>query len=56
VENAVKHGVASRIGTGFVRLTIARQSECISVTVANSGECDARALTRTRNYGRHWLG
>jgi len=51
VENAVKHGVASRMGTGFVRLTIARQSEWISVTVSNSGECDTRALTSTRNEG-----
>jgi len=45
VENAVKHGVASRMGTGFVRLTIRAGAEGISVQVANSGECDARTLT-----------
>jgi two-component system LytT family sensor kinase len=45
VENAVKHGVASRAGTGFVRLTIRADAEGISVEVANSGECDERALT-----------
>ena len=51
VENAVKHGVASRTETGFVHLTIAKQSDGISVTVSNSGECDTRALTSTRNEG-----
>jgi hypothetical protein len=45
VENAVKHGVASRPGTGFVRLMIKAGAEDISVEVANSGECDERALT-----------
>jgi two-component system LytT family sensor kinase len=51
VENAVKHGVASRMGTRFVRLSIAMQSEVISVTVSNSGECDTRVLTNTRTDG-----
>ncbi|PYT21065.1 MAG: hypothetical protein DMG57_39830 [Acidobacteria bacterium] len=51
VENAVKHGVASRMGTRFVRLNIAMQSEVISVTVSNSGECDTRVLTNTRTEG-----
>jgi|SRR5579871_4618792 len=48
VENAVKHGVASRIGTGFVRLRVTAQLAGISVTVSNSGECDASALTSAR--------
>jgi LytS/YehU family sensor histidine kinase len=47
VENAVKHGVATRAGAGFVRLTIRKQSESISVTVSNSGKCDERRMTRT---------
>jgi hypothetical protein len=45
VENAVKHGVASRMSTGFVRLTIRASAEGISVRVANSGECDTGTLT-----------
>ena len=45
VENAVKHGVASRMNSGFVRLTIRADAESISVEVANSGECDTRTLT-----------
>jgi LytS/YehU family sensor histidine kinase len=45
VENAVKHGVASRMGTGFVHLTIKSHADGLSVEVANSGECDVQALT-----------
>jgi two-component system LytT family sensor kinase len=45
VENAVKHGVATRAGEGFVRLTIREESGAISVTVSNSGDCDARKIT-----------
>jgi two-component system LytT family sensor kinase len=45
VENAVKHGVASRMGTGFVRLTIRAADDGLSIEVANSGECDVQALT-----------
>ena len=37
VENAVKHGVASRNGAGFVRLSIRRQEDSVVVTVSNSG-------------------
>jgi two-component system LytT family sensor kinase len=45
VENAVKHGAATRAGEGFVRLTIREESGAISVTVSNSGDCDARKIT-----------
>jgi two-component system LytT family sensor kinase len=45
VENAVKHGVASRMNTGFVRLTIRAGGDGISVQVVNSGECDTGTLT-----------
>jgi two-component system, LytTR family, sensor kinase len=45
VENAVKHGVAPRTGTGFVRLDITAQPDMLSVTISNSGECDTSALT-----------
>jgi len=45
VENAVKHGVASRMGTGFVRLTIKSHADVLSVEVANSGECEVQTLT-----------
>jgi two-component system, LytTR family, sensor kinase len=45
VENAVKHGVAPRTGTGFVRLDITSRLDVLTVTVSNSGECDSTALT-----------
>jgi hypothetical protein len=45
VENAVKHGVAPRTGTGFVRLDITSRQNVLTVTVSNSGECDSSALT-----------
>ncbi len=45
VENAVKHGVAPRTGTGFVRLDITSRLDVLTVTVSNSGECDSSALT-----------
>jgi two-component system, LytTR family, sensor kinase len=45
VENAVKHGVAAKLGTGFVRLTVRVGVDTVSVAVANSGECDPRSLT-----------
>jgi two-component system, LytTR family, sensor kinase len=51
VENAVKHGVAPRTGTGFVRLEITAQPDMLSVTVSNSGECDSSALTSARADG-----
>jgi two-component sensor histidine kinase len=40
VENAVKHGVASRMGAGFVSLKIRAAGEAVSVQVSNSGEWD----------------
>jgi hypothetical protein len=45
VENAVKHGVAARMGNGFVRLTIRAGEEGVTVEVENSGECDERMLS-----------
>jgi two-component system, LytTR family, sensor kinase len=45
VENAVKHGVASRMGTGFVRLTIRAAAGGLSIEVVNSGECDVEVLS-----------
>ena len=51
VENAVKHGVAPRKGTGFVRLSVSAESGVVSVTVSNSGEFDMRPLTSTRGDG-----
>jgi hypothetical protein len=44
VENAVKHGVASRAGNGFVRLSIQQETEGIGVKIANSGEWDTSLL------------
>ena len=44
VENAVKHGVASRTGFGFVRLSIRQEADAIAISVTNSGECDPRLL------------
>jgi two-component system LytT family sensor kinase len=38
VENAIKHGVASRAGQGFVRIFVACQANRIGVTITNSGE------------------
>ena len=40
VENAVKHGVASRMGAGFVHLKIKGDGETVSVEVSNSGLWD----------------
>jgi two-component system, LytTR family, sensor kinase len=40
VENAVKHGVASRQGAGFVRLKIRATAHAVSVEVSNSGMWD----------------
>src|ERR1017187_10417291 len=40
VENAVKHGVASRMGAGFVHLKIRMDGETVSVEVSNSGMWD----------------
>ena len=51
VENAVKHGVASRTGAGFVRLDITSERNILTVTVSNSGECDSMALTGTSADG-----
>jgi len=48
VENAVKHGVASRSVEGFVRLNIRTESSSVAVSVANSGECDRGLLTDPR--------
>jgi two-component system LytT family sensor kinase len=48
VENAVKHGIAPRMGTGFVRLSVTAEADVISVTVSNSGEFDTRVLKYTR--------
>ena len=44
VENAVKHGVASRAGHGFVRLSIRQVPEGVAISISNSGECDTRIL------------
>ena len=51
VENAVKHGVAPRMGNGFVRLSVTIESDVVSITVSNSGEFDTRALTSARGDG-----
>jgi len=51
VENAVKHGVAPRMGTGFVRLSVTIESGIVSITVSNSGEFDARVLPNARGDG-----
>jgi hypothetical protein len=51
VENAVKHGVASRTGAGFVRLRIWVDAQALAVEVSNSGECDPGALTRPEGIG-----
>ncbi|HLY17800.1 MAG TPA: histidine kinase [Bryobacteraceae bacterium] len=46
VENAVRHGVAPRTGSGFVRLKVSANGPTVSVEVSNSGECDPQALAR----------
>ena len=51
VENAVKHGVAPRVGTGFIRLAIRADAGEVFVEVVNSGECDARALENPGGIG-----
>ncbi|HVN06211.1 MAG TPA: histidine kinase [Bryobacteraceae bacterium] len=47
VENAVKHGVAARVGGGFVQIRIRPSGEGVSVEVSNSGECDPEKLSRS---------
>jgi LytS/YehU family sensor histidine kinase len=37
VENAVKHGVASRKGNGFVRLSVRKRDDAILIAISNSG-------------------
>jgi hypothetical protein len=49
VENAVQHGVASRMGAGFVRLKIRADNQAVSIEVSNSGECDPRALSNPKS-------
>lgn len=44
VENAVKHGVATRVGHGLIRLSIKSLREGIAIRVSNSGECDERSI------------
>ncbi|HXA63623.1 MAG TPA: histidine kinase [Bryobacteraceae bacterium] len=44
VENAVKHGVASKAGRGFVRLSIRQEPGGVAVSISNSGECDPAIL------------
>lgn len=51
VENAVKHGVACRIGTGFVRLRIKADADAVSVEISNSGECDPLTLSSATGIG-----
>lgn len=51
VENAVKHGVAPRTDPGFVRLDITTWRDMLTVTVSNSGECDASALAAASPNG-----
>jgi two-component system LytT family sensor kinase len=51
VENAVKHGVASRQGPGFVRLTAAHVAEGLTVEVTNSGVWAANAVADLSGIG-----
>jgi two-component system LytT family sensor kinase len=44
VENAVKHGIAAKMGDGFVRLTIRACESSLMIEIENSGECDQRVL------------
>lgn len=45
VENAVKHGIATRLSEGTVRLTIKTEQDQIAVSISNSGECDPQVFT-----------
>ena len=51
VENAVKHGVAARVGAGFVQLTIRPGHEGISVEISNSGECNPDSMSASSGIG-----
>jgi LytS/YehU family sensor histidine kinase len=51
VENAVKHGVAPRVGAGFVHLRVSAQGRDVAVEISNSGECDLRALGTASGIG-----
>jgi two-component system, LytTR family, sensor kinase len=51
VENAVRHGVAKRLESGFVRLTVTDCVDGVLVEVVNSGECDPQALALSNGIG-----
>ncbi len=45
VENAVKHGVAARAGSGFVRISVQCETDRLCVRISNSGEFDMQPAT-----------
>ena len=51
MENAIKHGIAAKIGDGFVRLAIKTERDQIVVSISNSGECDSATLTSSSGVG-----
>jgi two-component system, LytTR family, sensor kinase len=51
VENAVKHGVAPRMGAGFVHLKVTTLGRDVAVEISNSGECDLAALGSQSGIG-----
>ena len=48
IENGIKHGVASRPDSGFIRLRISARDESVAVEVSNSGVFQ---LAKSRNGG-----
>jgi hypothetical protein len=51
IENAVRHGIAARGESGFVRLEIRDGDGSLTVRVSNSGECDPARLTDSSGIG-----
>jgi len=51
VENAVRHGVANKTGTGFIKLSASMSPDGVSIRISNSGELDPRAIASSSGIG-----
>ena len=47
VENAVVHGIASRLDGGVIRVVVARDEDSVSLRIENPRDVDSPELTRT---------
>jgi len=47
VENAVVHGIASRLDGGLIRVVVARNGDSVSLRIENPRDADSPEVTRT---------